>query len=60
VISISSLSKKWKIPFNSVKTGVLRLVDIGILEEVPGRRRNKLFIASKLMKLLTATDTQRV
>lgn len=56
VVSISGLSKKWKMPFNSVKTGVLRLVDVGILEKVAGRRRNKLFIASKLMELLTVTD----
>lgn len=59
VISINTLSKKWKMPFNSVKTGVLRLVEVGILEGVPGRRRNKLFNASKLMQLLTATDRDR-
>jgi len=42
--------------FNSVKTGVLRLVKIGILQETTDRKRNKLFIAPKLMKLLTASD----
>ena len=59
VISISGLSKKWNMPFNSVKTGVLRLVDIGILREVTEKKRNKLFIAPTLMKLLTATDKER-
>jgi len=54
VISISGLSKKWKLPFNSVKTGVLRLVKIGILKEMEGRKKNKLYIASELMDLLTA------
>ncbi len=57
VISISGLSKKWNRSFNSVKRGVLKLVEIGILEEVTGRKRNKLFVASKLIRLLTATDT---
>jgi len=54
VISISDLSRKWKLPFNSVKTGVLRLVKIGILKEMEGRKKNKLYIASELMNLLTA------
>lgn len=56
VISISGLSKKWKLPFNSVKTGVLRLVEIGILRETEGRRRNKLFVASDLMTLLSGSS----
>jgi len=54
VISISGLSKKWNMPFNSVKTGVMRLMRIGILIEVAGRKRNKLFCAPKLLDLLTA------
>jgi len=53
VISISGLSKKWKLPFNSVKTGVLRLIEIGILRETEERRRNRVFVASDLMKLLS-------
>lgn len=59
VISISGLSKKWNMPFNSVKTGVLRLIGIGILREVKGRRRNKLFFAPKLIDLLTVTDKEK-
>ncbi|MDI6761011.1 MAG: Fic family protein [Candidatus Brocadiaceae bacterium] len=58
MISISGLSHKWNISFPSVKTGVLRLLEIGILIEVPGRKRNKLFIAPKLMELLTATKKE--
>jgi len=56
VISISGLSKKWNIPFISVKRGVLRLVEIGLLEEVKGRKRNKLFLASELMRVLSGSD----
>ena len=59
VISINTLSKKWRMPFNSVKTGVLRLIEIGILKEVGGRKRNKLFIAPRLMELLTSTDRKK-
>jgi len=56
VISIAGLSKKWDTPFISVKRGVSRLVEIGILREATYRKRNKLFIATELMKLLTTTD----
>lgn len=54
VVSVSSLSKKWDMPFNSVKTGVLRLVEVGILREVSERKRKKLFIAPKLIELLNS------
>lgn len=54
VISISELSKKWNLPFNSVKTGVSRLVQIGVLRGVGERKKNKLFVASELMRLLTS------
>ena len=59
VLSISSLGKKWGIPFNSVKTGVLRLVSLGILREETGRKRNKLYIASELIELLSASGEHR-
>ncbi|MGB2697658.1 MAG: Fic family protein [Candidatus Zixiibacteriota bacterium] len=57
VISISGLSRRWNLPFNSVKGGVLRLINIGILQEATKRKRNKLYIAPRLMNLLTATET---
>jgi Fic family protein len=59
VLSISSLSKKWGIPFNSVKTGVLRLVSLDILREETGRKRNKLYIASELIEILSASGMHR-
>jgi Fic family protein len=59
VISISGLSKKWNIPFISVKRGVLRLVEIGLLEEVKDRKRNKLFLASELMRVLSGSENNR-
>jgi len=59
VLSISSMSKKWGIPFNSVKTGVLRLVSLDILREETGRKRNKLYIASELIELLSKSGERR-
>ncbi|HWP90757.1 MAG TPA: Fic family protein [Thermodesulfobacteriota bacterium] len=59
VISISGLSKKWNIPFISVKRGVSRLMEIGFLEEVKGRKRNKLFLASELMRVLSGSENNR-
>ena len=56
MISVSRLSKKWKIPFNSVKRGVSRLVKIGILREANERKRNRIFYAPKLFDLLTSSD----
>lgn len=58
-ISISRLSKKWNRPFNSVKLGVKRLIGTGILREMPGRKRNKIFYASNLLNLLTTNDRKR-
>jgi Fic family protein len=51
-VSISALAAKWELSFNSVKNGVNKLVQLGILEEMPGRRRNRIFVAKKLMELL--------
>jgi len=58
-ISISRLCNKWNKPFNSVKMGVKRLVSIGILKEMPGRKRNKIFVALKLLDLLTGNKRKR-
>lgn len=55
-ISIYKLSKKWNVPFNSVRNGVQRLIKIQILKEVPDRRRNKIFYSPKLLDLLTSED----
>jgi len=59
IVSISQLSKKWKKPFNSVKVGVQRLLELGILEQIEGRRRNRLYVAKKFMKLLTGETEKR-
>jgi len=60
VISISRLSKKWNLPFNSVKTGVLRLVKLGILHDDTNKKRNKVFIAKKLLEILTPSEISSI
>jgi len=56
VISVAALHRKWNMPFNSVKKGVQRLVEIGILEETTGKKRDRLYVAPRLLKLLTASE----
>jgi hypothetical protein len=56
IVSISTMSDELNLPYASVKAGVMALVDAGILHEMTGRKRNKLFIASKLMDLLTGSE----
>ncbi len=45
--------RKWDVPFNTPKNGVLALEKLGILEEATGRRRNKLFASRTLLDILT-------
>jgi Fic family protein len=52
VISNALLSKKWGLPFNSVKGGILKLEKMGILTEVSGKRRNKLYASKELLDIL--------
>jgi len=41
------------------KNRMLRFVSLGILHEATGRKRNNLYIASDLIKLLSAPDMNR-
>jgi Fic family protein len=53
VLSIAGLARRWDRPFVSVQRGVDRLVEIGILREVTDKRRNRLYVASDLLTLLS-------
>lgn len=55
VVSVAVLSKAWNMSFPMVKRGVDRLVELGILSEVTGKRRNKVFVARELFSLLTSS-----
>lgn len=52
VISISTLSKKWGVQFNSVKKGVLQMANLGILQEITGKQRNKLYASKELLGII--------
>ncbi len=45
VVSVGKLAQTWHLPFPAVQKGVARLVDLKILAEVTGQRRNQLFVA---------------
>jgi Fic family protein len=54
VISVSHLASTWKMHFPTVQTGVNYLVKHGVLEEVTGRPRNRLYVARELYDLVRA------
>ena len=58
IVSISQLSKTWKMPFPTVQRGVDYLVEEGILEEITNRRRNRLFVAHEIFYTIMAERTK--
>lgn len=52
VIAIPTLSKKWGVQFNSVKKGVAQMEKLGILQELTGKQRNKLYASKELLAIL--------
>ena len=52
MLSISVLSKKWGLPYNSVKHGVERLIEMRILEEKTGGLRNRIYVCPQLLRLI--------
>lgn len=48
VISISVLSKTWKITYSTVRRGVDYLIQKDILREITGGQRNRLFVAHEI------------
>ncbi|MDE0505887.1 MAG: Fic family protein [Candidatus Poribacteria bacterium] len=58
IISISELSKTWGMPFPTVKRGVDYLVEKGILSEITGGRRNRLFVADEVFNVIMTERTK--
>jgi Fic family protein len=52
MVSISVLSKKWRLPYNSVKHGIERLIKMRVLEEKTGRLRNRIYVCPQLLHLI--------
>ncbi len=53
VISISNLSRKWETAYTSVKAGVVALEKLGILKEITGRGRGRMYASPEVMFFLT-------
>ena len=58
IISISELSKTWKMPFPTVQRGVNYLVEKGILKEITGGRRNRLYVADEILNVVMTERTK--
>ena len=58
IVSISELSKTWKMPFPTVKRGVDYLIEKGILGEMTGRQRNRLFVADEILNIIMTERTK--
>lgn len=58
IISVSELSKAWKMPFPTVQRGVDYLIEKGILEEMTGRPRNRLFVANEILDTIMTERTK--
>lgn len=57
-ISISALSKVWEIPFPTVQRGVDYLIGEGILREITGGQRNRLFAAHEISNIIMTERTR--
>ena len=58
IISVSELSKAWKMPFPTVQRGVNYLVEKGILGEITGGQRNRLFVANEILNAIMTERTK--
>ena len=58
IISISALSKAWKITYSTVQRGVGYLIEKGILREITGQRRNRLFVADEILNIIMTERTR--
>ena len=57
IISISELSKAWKITFSTVQRGVDYLIKKGTLREITGGQRNRLFVAHEILNTIMTERT---
>ena len=58
IISISELSKAWKMTFPTVQRGVDYLIEKGTLREITGGRRNRLFVADEIFNTIMTERTK--
>ena len=58
VISVSELSKTWEITYSTVQRGVNHLIEKGILKEITGGQRNRLFVAHEIYNIIMTERTK--
>ena len=58
VISVSALSKAWEITYSTVQRGVNYLIEKGILKEITGGQRNRLFVAHEIYNIIMTQRTK--
>jgi Fic family protein len=58
-INVGMAQKLLKVSFLSAQNNVMRLVRAGILREITGGKRNRIFIAPELMRITGFTDADR-
>jgi Fic family protein len=59
VVSVAQLAKQWDITYPSIQKGVDYLLKHGVLKEITGRERNRLYVAPELHNLLAGTREPR-
>lgn len=52
LIAIAPLSRKWNVEYTSIRNGMRALIKLGILSELTGRQRNRLYASQELLKIL--------
>jgi len=58
-VSLPGISEYLKITWPTAKASVERLVKLGILKEVSGRKRNRIYCARELLDILAGDSEQR-
>ena len=58
VVSVPALSKAWEVPFPTVQRGVNYLIEKGILREITGGKRNRLFVADEIFNTIMTERTK--
>lgn len=58
IISISELSRTWKMTFPTVQRGVDYLIEKGVLREITRRSRNRLFVADEIFNTIMTERTK--
>jgi Fic family protein len=55
-MSVATAQQVLGVSFASAQNNVMRLVTLGILKEVTGRKRDRIFIAPEILQLTGASD----